>query len=137
MKEVYKKVDAMFTEQVKELVKEYVPKLGTRSPVFAGSCAILLIVHGGYLYIVNVGDSRAVICNKVPSGLYEAKALSIDHSCTNEREVRRVKQLSPASMPISGTQFGVGSLYHCLLNLHCVFAPIRGSHSLILCYSRA
>lgn len=46
----------------------------------SGTTAITVLIRGRSLLVANVGDSRAVLAEKVPGGGYIAKDLSIDQT---------------------------------------------------------
>lgn len=55
----------------------------------SGSCAIVCVLTDQNAYIVNVGDSRAIISSE--NGSY-VKALSTDHKPEDDHEQARIKR---------------------------------------------
>ncbi|XP_068667102.1 probable protein phosphatase 2C 40 [Aristolochia californica] len=60
--------------------------------VSVGSCVLAVLLHGDDLYILNLGDSRAVLatCNSCEDGLLKAIQLTETHTVDNDVEVLKV-----------------------------------------------
>ncbi|KAI3989437.1 hypothetical protein MKX01_032539 [Papaver californicum] len=60
--------------------------------VSVGSCVLLVLLHGRDLYVLNLGDSRAVLCtsDNTGSGLVKAIQLTETHTVDNETECSKV-----------------------------------------------
>lgn len=59
-----------------------------------GTSVVIALVFFGYLYVANVGDSRAVLCQQEnPVAPIRVRQLSEDHTLANEREVARLVAL--------------------------------------------
>jgi len=56
-------------------------------------CAILFDLGAGRYYVINIGDSRAVRMKLAGPGQVDIKALSLEHKCSNEDEVKRVESV--------------------------------------------
>eukprot|EP01060_Flectonema_neradi_P003011 TRINITY_DN1188_c4_g1_i1.p1 TRINITY_DN1188_c4_g1~~TRINITY_DN1188_c4_g1_i1.p1 ORF type:complete len:520 (+),score=88.74 TRINITY_DN1188_c4_g1_i1:61-1620(+) len=79
-------------------------KLHAKTYPTKGSCVIMCIVTSDRIYTACIGDSRAVLCRRIPSETgecsIEALPLSEDQDCKNEKEVTAVKNRSTDPMPI-------------------------------------
>ena len=53
---------------------------------------ILFDLKVGRYYVINIGDSRSVRMKQVGPGQVDIKALSLEHKCSNEEEVKRVEK---------------------------------------------
>lgn len=91
--------------------------------VSVGSCVLTVLLHGMYLYILNLGDSRAVLasCSVADNGRRQAIQLTEIHSVDNELEYKKIIDDHPDDpSPIFGGRvkgklkltraFGVGYL---------------------------
>ena len=58
--------------------------------VMSGTTAVTTVVRGERLYVANVGDSRAIVATKTPSGKIVAEPLSIDQTPFRVDERKRV-----------------------------------------------
>ncbi|KAG9447366.1 hypothetical protein H6P81_013494 [Aristolochia fimbriata] len=60
--------------------------------VSVGSCVLAVLLHGNDLYILNLGDSRAVLatCSSFEDGSLKAIELTETHTVDNKLEVRKV-----------------------------------------------
>ncbi|KAL8673982.1 MAG: hypothetical protein Q9168_001625 [Polycauliona sp. 1 TL-2023] len=61
-------------------------------------CSALLATYdtaSQYLIVANVGSSRAVLGHRIGQGAWEARALSVEHTCQNENEVARLRAEHP------------------------------------------
>ncbi|ETV75106.1 hypothetical protein H257_10684 [Aphanomyces astaci] len=56
-----------------------------------GSTLVLAMIRRHKLYVVNVGDSRAVLCHVASSGTYKATALTTDHKPDLPAERARIQ----------------------------------------------
>lgn len=59
----------------------------------AGTSAVLALIHGGRLFVANVGDSRALLCKTDGNQVVRIVQLSVDHDLRNEDELLRLSQL--------------------------------------------
>ncbi|CCE66254.1 hypothetical protein TPHA_0P00960 [Tetrapisispora phaffii CBS 4417] len=66
-------------------------------PAISGSCALLSVYDSknSIMKVAVTGDSRALICEQLPSGEYTVKALSTDQTGDNLAEVERIKNEHP------------------------------------------
>lgn len=62
---------------------------------FSGSCALACILEGNNLIIANAGDCRTVIGRRNKEGLWEARALTRDHTPGTESEFIRLQTEHP------------------------------------------
>lgn len=70
------------------------PKLRRlESTLSVGTSATVVVTVNQKLFVANVGDSPAVICQLMPNGLVRALKLSCDHTLANEDEVLRLAQM--------------------------------------------
>lgn len=90
---------ALETVESKISLPEKVKKL---APAYAGSCALLSMYDPTtrMLHVACTGDSRAVLGQKGPDGHWEAKALSVDQTGTNEEEIARLYAEHPGEADI-------------------------------------
>ncbi|KAL8770614.1 MAG: hypothetical protein Q9209_003682 [Squamulea sp. 1 TL-2023] len=67
------------------------------APAESGSCALLATYDtvSRYLFVANVGNARAVLGQRNDQGTWEARSLSIEHTCHNEEEVVRLQAEHP------------------------------------------
>jgi pyruvate dehydrogenase phosphatase len=91
---------ALETSQSNESLQQKVKKL---LPAYAGSCALLSIYDSvtSTLHVACTGDSRAVMGQKKSDGTWEAIALSIDQTGSNEEEVARISKEHPGEENIA------------------------------------
>ncbi|XP_042222645.1 TGF-beta-activated kinase 1 and MAP3K7-binding protein 1-like isoform X2 [Homarus americanus] len=81
-----------------------------------GTTAVVALIHGGVLYVGNVGDSRALLCKKDRSGVLKVKQLTADHTTSSHDEVQRLASLSLPASKIQGAKFGNHELTRCIGN---------------------
>ncbi|KAI4345424.1 hypothetical protein L6164_012550 [Bauhinia variegata] len=63
--------------------------------VSIGSCVLLVLLHGNYLYTLNLGDSRAVLAtSSTGDGNERLKAIQLTESHTVENEAERARLLA-------------------------------------------
>lgn len=91
---------ALATSQSTEPLQDKVKKL---APAYAGSCALLSMYDSvtSTLHVACTGDSRAVLGQKGPEGKWEAIALSVDQTGSNEEEVARINDEHPGEEAIA------------------------------------
>ncbi|KAI4281011.1 MAG: hypothetical protein L6R38_004005 [Xanthoria sp. 2 TBL-2021] len=67
------------------------------APAESGCSAVLATYDTAsqYLFVANVGNSRAVLGHRNAQGTWEASPLSVDHTCQNEDEVARLRAEHP------------------------------------------
>ena len=58
-----------------------------------GTSAVVALIHGGQLYVANIGDSRALLCKTDENSVLRVIQLSIDHDLRNEDELLRLSTL--------------------------------------------
>ena len=60
--------------------------------VSVGSCVLTILLHGKDLYVLNLGDSRAVLatCDVVENGPLQAIQLTETHTVDNELEYKKI-----------------------------------------------
>ena len=56
-----------------------------------GSCSVLALVKNSKLYIVNIGDCRAVLVSGNGSGGYKTDPISVDHKANDSEEQKRIE----------------------------------------------
>lgn len=85
-KEMYKKVQNKFKEDVSALINKIVQKNDFQ---LSGTCAVSILLKDNTVYTANLGDSRAVIgsCSKDETCALE---ISIDHKPTRPEEKDRI-----------------------------------------------
>ncbi|KAI9115927.1 hypothetical protein K1719_012857 [Acacia pycnantha] len=68
----------------------------TKDPVLAmmGSCVLVVLMKGDDVYVMNVGDSRAVLAQSSEHGLNSLQ-LTVDHSTNVKKEVQRIRREHP------------------------------------------
>ncbi|KAF2153787.1 protein serine/threonine phosphatase 2C [Myriangium duriaei CBS 260.36] len=78
-------------------------KIKNLAPAFAGSCALLSLYDPTTrsLHVACTGDSRAVLGRRVEDGKWEAIALSVDQTGSNEAEVARINNEHPSETEIA------------------------------------
>lgn len=95
--------------------------------VSVGSCVLTVLLHGMDLYVLNLGDSRAVLASYCENGSLLAMELTETHSVDNKREYEKILSDHPDDpSPIFGGRvkgklrvtraFGVGYLKKSKLN---------------------
>ncbi|KAL8778642.1 MAG: hypothetical protein Q9213_007332 [Squamulea squamosa] len=67
------------------------------APAESGACALLATYDTAsrYLFVANVGNSRAVLGQRNDQGTWEARPLSVEHTCHNQEEVARLRAEHP------------------------------------------
>jgi protein phosphatase 1L len=111
-KDIYKK-DTYFTDYVNEVYNYLQDNLKTKHPrasEYCGSTACVAInlldsKNKNTLWLINVGDSRAILCNK--DG--EAIQLTIDHKPNLPEEKKRIEQLG-GKIQYDGSDWRIKSL---------------------------
>ncbi|KAI5429896.1 hypothetical protein KIW84_034473 [Lathyrus oleraceus] len=85
LSEVMKKTEDAFLKIVDEMI--------TSSPVLAmmGSCVLVMLMKGEHVYLMNVGDSRAVLGTRTGNHFQ----LTVDHNAQAREEIRRIRQEHP------------------------------------------
>ncbi|XP_078490000.1 TGF-beta-activated kinase 1 and MAP3K7-binding protein 1-like [Ciona intestinalis] len=58
-----------------------------------GTTAVVALVVNNNLYIANVGDSRALLCQRDPSGVVKVQQITVNHDINNEDELERLSKL--------------------------------------------
>ncbi|XP_050722481.1 TGF-beta-activated kinase 1 and MAP3K7-binding protein 1-like [Eriocheir sinensis] len=81
-----------------------------------GTTAVVAMMHGGVLYVGNVGDSRALLCKKDRSGVLKVKQLTADHTTSSHDEIQRLATLNLQTTKIKGAKFGNHDLTRCIGN---------------------
>ncbi|XP_068207269.1 TGF-beta-activated kinase 1 and MAP3K7-binding protein 1-like isoform X2 [Palaemon carinicauda] len=81
-----------------------------------GTTAVVALVHGGNLYIGNVGDSRALLCKKDRLGVLKVKQLTSDHTTSSHDEVERLASIGLPASKIRGAKLGNHELTRCIGN---------------------
>ncbi|OUC49529.1 protein phosphatase 2C, partial [Trichinella nativa] len=71
------------------------PDLSALRCVLAGSCACVAYVKGQDMYIVQVGDSGAVLGVSTDEAHWTARKLNEDHTADNQKEVNRIRSEHP------------------------------------------
>lgn len=68
----------------------------TKDPVLAmmGSCVLVVLMKGDDVYVMNVGDSRAVLAQSSEYAL-DSLQLTVDHSTSVKEEVQRIRREHP------------------------------------------
>ncbi|XP_071539217.1 TGF-beta-activated kinase 1 and MAP3K7-binding protein 1-like isoform X2 [Panulirus ornatus] len=79
-----------------------------------GTTAVVALIHGGMLYVGNVGDSRALLCKKDRSGVLKVKQLTADHTTSSHDEVQRLAALNLPPSKIQGAKLGNHELTRCI-----------------------
>jgi len=90
-KNIYTK-DKLFTEyvnQVYDFLQNNLKEKHPRAVEYCGSTACVCIQYKNIFWVINVGDSRAVLCNFEN----EATQLSFDHKPNNPEEKKRIENL--------------------------------------------
>eukprot|EP00158_Paraphelidium_tribonemae_P004348 Partr_v1_DN26703_c0_g1_i2_m8486 putative -phosphatase len=59
-------------------------------PALAGAVSTVAVVHHDHLFIANTGDVRGVMGSSDKTRKFTSRALSIDHTASNEDEVKRI-----------------------------------------------
>ncbi|XP_058761141.1 probable protein phosphatase 2C 23 [Vicia villosa] len=85
LSEALRKTEDAFLKIVDEMI--------TRNPVLAmmGSCVLVMLMKGEDVYLMNVGDSRAVLATQTGNPFQ----LTVDHNAHAREEVRRIRQEHP------------------------------------------
>lgn len=74
----------------KQLDNQFIEKVSKTTPVdCSGSCAITLLVLDNTLYFMNVGDSRAILSQRVGQRIVQCTR---DHKPQRESEAQRIFQ---------------------------------------------
>ncbi|KAB2066511.1 hypothetical protein ES319_A09G165900v1 [Gossypium barbadense] len=60
-----------------------------------GSCVLVMLMNGEDVYLMNVGDSRAILALKTGSSNLIPLQLTMDHNVDVEEEVERIRQEHP------------------------------------------
>lgn len=81
-----------------------------------GTTAVVALMHGGVLYVGNVGDSRALLCKKDRSGVLKVKQLTADHTTSSHDEIQRLSSQNLPASKIKGAKFGNHELTRCIGN---------------------
>ncbi|XP_028773053.1 probable protein phosphatase 2C 4 [Neltuma alba] len=68
----------------------------TKDPVLAmmGSCVLVVLMKGDDVYVMNAGDSRAVLAQSSEHGLNSLQ-LTVDHGANVKEEVQRIRREHP------------------------------------------
>lgn len=89
-----------------------------------GSCCLFGAISDGTLYVANLGDSRAVLGQRVLNGkknVAKAERLSTDHNVAEEEVRREVKALDPDDSHIVMLCRGVWRIKGIIQVLTCIF----------------
>ncbi|KAF7825673.1 putative protein phosphatase 2C 4 [Senna tora] len=88
LSEGLRKAEEEFMEDSDEII--------TKNPVLAmmGSCVLVMLMKGDDVYLMNVGDSRAVLAQTSHYDLYSLQ-LTMDHSTNVKEEVQRIRREHP------------------------------------------
>ncbi|KAK7079552.1 PHOsphatase [Halocaridina rubra] len=81
-----------------------------------GTTAVVALIHGGTLYVGNVGDSRALLCKKDRSGVLKVKQLTSDHTTSSHDEVERLASIGLPASKIQDAKLGNLELTRCIGN---------------------
>ncbi|RXG56440.1 TGF-beta-activated kinase 1 and MAP3K7-binding protein 1 [Armadillidium vulgare] len=81
-----------------------------------GTTAVVALVYGGILYVGNVGDSRALLCQKDKSGVLKVRQLTTDHTTSSYEEMERLNSLSLDTNKIKGAKLGSNEITRCIGN---------------------
>ncbi|MCL4133147.1 UNVERIFIED_CONTAM: hypothetical protein GTU68_033269 [Idotea baltica] len=81
-----------------------------------GTTAVVALVHRGMLYVGNVGDSRALLCQKDKSGVLRVKQLTTDHTTSSHDELERLGALSLDTTKVKGAKLGGVEVTRCIGN---------------------
>ncbi|KAG6477946.1 hypothetical protein ZIOFF_061378 [Zingiber officinale] len=65
--------------------------------VSIGSCVLVVLLHGSYLYTLSLGDSRAILASSQGNGVNDLQAVQLNecHSVDNEKECMRLMSEHP------------------------------------------
>lgn len=80
---------------------QYARTQNERQAYFAGTCAVACFLDlsddtgAVTTYTANLGDSRAVMGTLQPTGVWQTRALSVDHTADNLLERQRIQALHP------------------------------------------
>jgi len=92
-----------FLKLDRDIITEALPVPGSMADpdmleiAMSGSCACVALLKGSDLYVANCGDARAIIGQENDDGSYSPIAVSFDHNCENESEMKRVYSEHPMS----------------------------------------
>lgn len=88
LSEGLKKTEASYLEIADMMLKEN-PELA-----LMGSCVVAMVMKGDDVYLMNVGDSRAVLARKMDFErvhFLKSSQLTVDHTTSLKEEVRRIR----------------------------------------------
>ena len=74
-----------------------------------GSCALVACFYKKWVFVANIGDSRAILCTSADDE-WCAKPLSVDQDCQNEKECMLVRQRTADKNPIRRSPLSGGPL---------------------------
>ena len=84
----------MKSYQAQQMFPVEVARLQQLESHISGGCtAVVALLTTSRLYVVNVGDSRALLIYKDREGSLQVKQLSVDHGVDNEQELERLTAL--------------------------------------------
>ena len=66
--------------------------LSDSARVFAGTTLCVVVIRDGFFWVVNVGDSRAVMGTRKLGRFQSVEQLTVDHTVFEERERRRIEE---------------------------------------------
>jgi serine/threonine protein phosphatase PrpC len=106
-KNMFKKNSTLtkYVTKVYNLLQDDLKENHPRAAEYSGSTACVGIQTESNLWIINVGDSRAILCNS--NG--EAVQLSVDHKPNDPDEKKRIKQLG-GKIEFDGYEYRIKSL---------------------------
>lgn len=81
-----------------------------------GTTAVVALMHGGVLYVGNLGDSRALLCKKDRLGVLKVRQLTADHTTSSHDEIQRLSALNLPASKVKGAKFGNHELTRCIGN---------------------
>ncbi|KAL8994346.1 MAG: hypothetical protein Q9169_005653 [Polycauliona sp. 2 TL-2023] len=100
MRDAFQRLDNDLLKKAARAINGSRPLMASMTDLAAAEagCSALLATYdtvSQYLFVASVGNTRAVLGHRNGQGIWEARALSVDHTCRNEDEVARLRVEHP------------------------------------------
>ncbi|CAL4101125.1 unnamed protein product, partial [Meganyctiphanes norvegica] len=118
------KIRKKLLERMKKIKKDYRKAINfakafdkvLEQEIRGGTTSVVALIHGGVLYVGNMGDSRALLCKKDRYGVLRVRQLTADHTTNSEDELQRLASLGLDISKMRGAKMGSHLLTRCIGN---------------------